>query len=328
MNSKEIALQAMARGYPARVPISYCNRDFQSSDTITFAYGKAADFVETEPGLTEWGYVWKKIDATMGQPVKEPLADWQQISAYRPPDPWAPGRLDAVAAQAAQYLGKFFLIDMGITGSNVAMFLRGFENFIMDLTLERDRAEQVLDIVFGFENGLIQRLAGGPVDGLRFCDDWGMQRGLIISPRVWREAFFPRYKAQFDLVHRAGMKVWFHTCGNVFEIIGDLIEAGADVLELLQPDVMGVERLADAFGGKVCFACSIDHQRRAISGSHDEIFRYARLLQEQLGGANGAFIGFIEDYSCLGMDEEHFQWIRQAFHGLPLYAWATAAQAI
>ena len=219
-------------------------------------------------------------------------------------------------------------LDMGITGSNAAMFLRGFESFIMDLSLERARAEQVLDIVFTFENGLIQRLAGGPVDGLRFCDDWGTQRGTIISPALWREVFFPRYKEQFDLVHRCGMKVWFHTCGHVLGIINGLIEAGADALELLQPDVMGVERLGEEFGGKVCFACSVDHQRRAISGTRREIEEYARLLQARLGGANGAFIGFVEDYASLGMSEQNYQWIRQAFHGLPPYAWATAAQAI
>ena len=175
--------------------------------------------------------------------------------------------------------------------------------------------------MFAFENGLVKRCAGQGVDALRFCDDWGTQRCLIISPRQWREIFFPRYKEQFDLVHQCGMKVWFHSCGNVLEIIGDLVEAGADVLEFLQPDVMGVECLAAAYGGKVCFTCSIDHQRHAIAGGREEIFAYARLLTETLGGQNGAFIGFIEDYSCLGMDEQHFQWIREAFHNQPPYAW-------
>jgi len=324
MDSKQIVLCAIERNYPPRVPVSYCNRDFSFSDTVTIPYGKAADFVESEPGLTEWGYVWKKIDATMGQPSKEPLAEWDRFASYKPPNPFAPGRLEQVGAQAADYPGKFVLVDMGITGSNTAMFLRGFENFITDLTADRQRAEAVLDVVFGFENGLIQHLAGGPADGLRFCDDWGTQRGLIISPRQWREVFLPRYRRQFGLVHQCGMKVWFHSCGQVFDIIGDLIDAGADVIELLQPDVIGVDKLAGAYAGRVCFACSVDHQRRAIAGTREEIHAYARLLQDRLGSINGAFIAFIEDYSCLGMSEQNYQWIRQAFHNLPRYEWDKA----
>lgn len=324
MISRELVLQALERSRPWRVPICYCNRDFGDGDAFIVPYGEAADFVETEPGLTEWGYVWRKIDATMGQPIKEPLANWDNLASYTPPDAGAPGRFDHLAATKAHYPDKFMALDMGITGSNTAMFLRGFESFIMDLSLDRERAERVLDIVFAYENSLIQRLAGGPVDGLRFCDDWGTQRGTIISPALWQEVFFPRYKAQFDMVHRCGMKVWFHTCGHVFDIIGGLIEAGVDTLELLQPDVMGVERLGAAYGGKVCFACSVDHQRRAISGTRQEIRAYTRLLQAKLGGANGAFIGFIEDYSSLGMSEQNYQWICEAFHSLPPYEWNSA----
>jgi hypothetical protein len=121
---------------------------------------------------------------------------------------------------------------------------------------------------------------------------------------------------QFARVRKAGKKVWFHTCGDVTAIIGDLIDAGVDVIELLQPDLLGVERLARDFGGQVCFCCSIDHQRRAISGTRDEIFAYARFLRDTLGAFNGGFIAYVEDYACLGMSEQNYQWIREAFHGL------------
>jgi hypothetical protein len=149
-----------------------------------------------------------------------------------------------------------------------------------------------------------------------FGDDWGTQRGLMIAPALWRECFRPRYAQQFARVRRAGKKVWFHTCGNVYAILGDLIDIGVDVIELLQPDIFGVERLAREFGGKVCFCCSVDHQRRAVSGTREEIFAYARFLNDNLGAFNGGFIAYIEDYASLGMSEQNYQWIREAFHGL------------
>ena len=266
--------------------------------------------------MTEWGYEWEKLDATIGQPRRHPLSDWDRIESYVPPDPYAPGRFDHVSGAIAGHEDKFIKFGLGITGFNQATFLRGFEEFLADLYLEPDRAERVLDIVFGFENAVIEQAVGFPVDAVAFGDDWGTQRDLIISPELWRKVFRSRYADQFARVHSAGKKVWFHTCGDVYAIIGDLIEVGVDVLELLQPDLFGVERLSVDFGGKVCFCCSVDHQRWAISGTREEIFAYARLLRDKLGRFNGGFIAYIEDYACLGMSERNYQWIRQAFHSL------------
>ena len=316
LTSKEIVYRAIERTNPPRVPICYFNRDLEYSDTFAAGYAPAVNFVATEPGMREWGYVWQTLDDTMGQPIDSPLADWENIETFVPPDPDAPGRLDNVYVAVAEHADKFLKFGLGITGFNSAFFLRGFDQFMLDLHLDPERVERLLDLTFAFENGLIERVAPLPVDAVTFGDDWGTQRGLIIAPRLWRQIFRPRYADQFARVHQAGKKVWFHTCGDVYEIIGDLIEIGVDVLELLQPDVFGVERLARDFGGKVCFCCSIDHQRRAISGTREEIFAYARLLRDKLGAFDGGFIAYIEDYSSLGMSECNYQWIREAFHSL------------
>jgi hypothetical protein len=186
----------------------------------------------------------------------------------------------------------------------------------MDLYLDRDRAERVLDMVLGFEHGIIEQALAFPIDAVTFGDDWGTQRGLMIRPELWCKVFRPRYAEQFRRVHRAEKKVWFHTCGDVYTIIGDLINIGVDVLELLQPDLLGVERLAADFGGRVCFCCSVDHQRRAVTSTREEIHAYARLLRDRLGASDGGFIGYVEDYASLGMNEQNYQWIREAFHSL------------
>lgn len=313
---KEIVLAAIERKGPPRLPINYCNRDFECSDTISVGFGTASGFVPPESGATEWGYVWEVLDKTMGQPKTHPLADWDRIAAYVPPDPHAPGRFDALPDQIAAASERFIKFGIGISGFNQATFLRGFENLLMDLYTDRERVERVLDIVFDFENGLVEQAVQHPIDAVAFGDDWGTQKGLMIDPGIWREVFRARYADQFARVHDAGKKVWFHSCGDVTAIIGDLIDVGVDVIELLQPDLLGVERLARDFGGKVCFCCSIDHQRRAISGTRDEIFAYARFLRDTLGAFNGGFIAYIEDYACLGMSEQNYQWIREAFHGL------------
>jgi len=317
MTPKVVVLRAIELRDPPRVPINYCNRDFECSDVLATGFAAAPGFDAATPGLTEWGYVWTSLDGTMGQPHSHPLADPERIADYAPPDPMAPGRVDHVAAWAEEHRDRFLRFSVGISGFNQATFLRGFEDFLMDLHTAPEQAARVLDFVFDFENGLIERVADMPVDCIAFGDDWGTQDGLMIAPRMWRKVFFPRYADQFARAHRAGKKVWFHTCGNVWDIVPGLIDAGVDVLELLQPDVFGVDRLAREFGGKVCFCCAVDHQRRAIAGTRDEILAYARLLNERLGAFRGGFIGYVEDYASLGMSERNYQWVREAFHLLP-----------
>lgn len=313
MDSREVVLRAIEFRSPPRLPMNYGNRDLECSDTATVGAAADPSFRATRPGLTEWGYTWETINDTMGQPRDHPLADADRINAYRPPDPSAPERTAHVAAQVAANPGRFVKANVGITGFNQATFLRGYEALLDDLLTDPRRAARVLDMVFGFENGLIDRFCSLPIDAIQFYDDWGTQQGLMVSPALWRRVFRPRYAEQFERIHRAGKKVWFHSCGNVRAIIGDLIDIGADVLELLQPDVMGIERLASEFGGKVCFCCSVDHQGVALSGARSEITAYADRLCAELGRFGGGLIACVEDYSPLGMTEEAYQWIRQAF---------------
>ena len=316
MTRKELVYRAIERRGPERTPVKYCNRDFESSDIMGVGFAGDSRFAASEPGMTEWGYVWGSLDGTMGQPHGYPLEEWSHFTRYLPPDPYAPGRFDHLPEQLAQLDEKFICFGVGISGFNQATFLRGFDAFMTDLYTDRDRVEQVLDIVFGFENAIIEQALRYPVDCITFGDDWGTQKGLMISLDLWREVFLSRYRDQFARIKDAGKKIWMHSCGNVHAIIGDWISLGLDVIELLQPDVMGVDNLANDFGGKVCFCCSVDHQRRAIKGTREEIFAYAKHLRDTLGAFNGGFIGYVEDYACLGMSEQNYQWIREAFHGL------------
>jgi uroporphyrinogen decarboxylase len=73
----------------------------------------------------------------------------------------------------------------------------------------------------------------------------------MISPRMWWKFFAARLRRLCDEVHRRDMDVIFRSCGNVMAIVGDLLDAGIDVLNPVQPEAMDIERLAREYGGKV-----------------------------------------------------------------------------
>ena len=87
-----------------------------------------------------------------------------------------------------------------------------------------------------------------------FCgDDFGSQRGLLISPRSFDRLFAARKKELFDLAHAYGAKVSHHCCGSSRGLIPRFIECGMDALQTIQPRAAGMDpyELKREFGGKI-----------------------------------------------------------------------------
>lgn len=318
MNSKELVKRAVEMSGPERVPINIVGHE--DSDVRFIMYRPAGNFNTEEGKKSEWGFTWERLDKTMGQPKDMPLADWSAFDAYKSPDPFAAGRTEGFKEFIAQHKDKYILGGMGITGFNLMTFIRGFENVLEDLYLERENISKLADTVFGFEEEMIRIYGNFGLDAVTFYDDWGTQNSLIISPALWRDFFKPRYKRQFDLIHGLGMHVYFHSCGYCYDIIEDLIEIGADILNFNQPSVYGVEKLGEMFGGRVCFQCPVDNQTTAINGSREDIYDYVKRLIRSLGKFNGGFIGLVEDYYTLKFfPRENYLSSIQAFKDLGGY---------
>lgn len=317
MNSRERVIRAVKFQHPDRTPIYCFNRDFDRSDILCFDVKPAKTFVPREPGDTEWGYVWQKLDETMGQPREAVIKDYTALDRYMPPDAFAEGRLEGLSQFCEQHRDKYIMVGPDITGFTIVTFLRGFEDTMTDLYLEEENIGRLMDMVFGYEENLIRNICQYDVQAVAFHDDWGTQTACFISPEKWREVFKPRYKKQFDLIHSHNKQVFFHSCGYVWDLIDDLIEIGADILNFNQPEVMGVEKLSEKYRGKACFNCPVDLQKVAIRASREEIFAYTRKLYDCFGGPAGGFIGYVEEYGSIGLSEENYLASLEALENLP-----------
>lgn len=311
--SKELVKKAIHRQDPERTPVLYFNKLLERSDILRVGVAPAADFHSDDPNRSEWGFLWERLDNTMGQPMEPPLMNWDAFAAWKAPDPNAPGRFDHVPGFLAAHPDKYIIGEFGISGLNFVTFLRGFEQTMEDFYLQPEELDQLIRVVYDYEKEVIRHFCELGVDAIGFGDDLGTQQSLMISPVLWREVFKPLYKEQFDLVHSYGKDVYFHSCGYVYDIIEDLIEVGVDVFNFNQPDLLGIDRLDKDFGGRVSFCCPVDHQTVAIKGSREEIFAYVRHMKETFGAHHGGYIGYIEEYSSIGMSDANFQAICDAF---------------
>ncbi len=110
------------------------------------------------------------------------------------------------------------------------------------------------------------------------------------------------------------MHMILHSCGFIYEIIGDLTGAGVDVLQLDQPALLGIERLSNEFGGKVSFYCPVDIQKAMQTQDKAIIQQEVRSMIKLLGAGGGGFIA--KDYpqwDAIDVKEEWAQWARDVF---------------
>ena len=208
------------------------------------------------------GYLWPSVDACF-----EP--DWKE---------------QALAA-VKELQGHFLVVGFGFGLFERTWALRGFSEALMDAVASPGFYAELLEAVAAHQMAIIERLLELPVDGILFSDDWGYQRGVLLGANRWRQLLKPHLARMYARVHDAGKYVLSHCCGDVAEILPDLIEIGVDVLESVQPEAMDPYELKQRYGEDMTFWGGLGSQSVIPLGRPDEIRReVARLCCEMARG--------------------------------------------
>jgi uroporphyrinogen-III decarboxylase len=122
---------------------------------------------------------------------------------------------------------------------------------------------------------LYAEAVGDAIDIVWFGEDFGTQKGLMMSAQRFQELVAPCYKRVRNWIHEhTPWKVFFHSCGGIYPIIGTLIDCGMDILNPVQVTAAGMDaaRLKREFGDRVAFwGGGIDTQTVLPFGSPDEV---------------------------------------------------------
>jgi len=317
VESRGIVLQSLSFAGAPRIPMSLPEpypHDFLSCGVDKDPEWKPRRTWDMERGgrwEDEWGNVWASLDSySKGEVVEGALQDWSDLDLYVMPRFDKPERYEQPRRRFEEHPQRYHI--GGLPGFPFAImrYLRRMDIFLADLLLHpkqvRILAERVVDLLVA----CMDHWARAGADGVMFAEDWGTQDRLLVSPAMWREIFKPDFVRLCDAARQRRLHVWMHSCGYIWDIIPDLIECGVSVLQLDQPALFGVDRLAAYFGGRVHFWCPVDIQRVLPTGNLDLIDSFARQLVEQLGcfGREGGRAGFIAGYyggnEAIGVDPE------------------------
>lgn len=243
-----------------------------------------------EPQADEWGAIWENIGiCKMGEVKEYPLTNWEDFDELKIPDIKDPKRWEKLEEQAEQS-GDLFLMASGLSLYERVHFIRGLENTWMDIYENPVELSNLINILVEMNLFAIEKYRSVNAEGLMFCDDWGLQDRLMISPDKWREIWKPAYARVYKAAHDAGMLTFLHSCGYISDILEDLIEIGLDVIQMDQQVNMGLDELHDRFVGRITFWCPVDIQAVMCNHTLDEIRDYCHQLVKKLGTPQGGFI--------------------------------------
>jgi uroporphyrinogen decarboxylase len=165
--------------------------------------------------------------------------------------------------------------------------LRGFENALMDMAVNEPFYGRLLDRITGHLMLFVEKALELPIDGVMFGDDWGGQQGLMMGAERWRRFFKPRYRELYGRARDAGKAVLTHCCGNIEEILPDVIEIGLDVYESFQPEVMDIYAVKKKWGDKLTFWGGLGAQSIIPFGTPEEIRQEVSRMKQELPKGGG-----------------------------------------
>ena len=250
--------------------------------------------VELAPNkyIDEWGVTYFKPDAyPYYDAVAHPLAgdiSSKTIKEFTLPDPHDKGRIRDIKART-KFLREHtdYAVVLHVMGGFItaSQYLRGLQNWLEDLAGEPELLGELLDRTMQYQLDLAMDMLGechSDVDIIHFGDDLGTQNTLMFSPASYREVIKPRQAKLFKEVKKhTKAKILFHTCGNNYDILDDLIEIGVDALNPVQTNSknMQADKLKREFGGRLVFWGAIDSHNLSASGTlEDEVKSVIRTL--------------------------------------------------
>jgi uroporphyrinogen decarboxylase len=236
---------------------------------------------------------------------RPPLASSEgtsEIRAYDWPEPHTDfALLREEAARLRATTDKALILNLEVGFLHQAQFMRGFDRWLMDLAADPPFAKALMDAILEIwlaeaESTILA--VGSCADVVVYADDIAFQYRPIFSTAMYRKLIRPRQQRVFDLLKRSGMKVFYHSCGNVRPLIADLVEMGVDILNPVQVSAEGMgdtAALKAQWGDVLTFWGGIDTQAALPRGSTSEVRQEVISRLDDLAPGGGYVLAPVHD---------------------------------
>jgi len=259
------------------------------------------------PFIDDWGSGSIEIQPGTWYPGIHPLAEAQTLAAlekYPWPDMNDPSRVAHVKhwAQKLADENQYAIVATPwlLFPLERAFAMQGMDKFLLNLAMNPDFAEALLlkiaDLCKTLMGHFLHAL-GDNIDIIKIGDDLGTQDRLMISPHMYRRILKPIHADYIEFIkQRTKAKVFFHTDGDVFDLVEDFIEIGIDILNPIQTSAGKMADLAGLkkrYGKNITFCGAIDTHHILPYGSPEEVRQEVRRVIQILAPGGGYMVASV-----------------------------------
>ena len=284
-------------GIPDYVPFYELFVDFESmeavsglrftdqSQAVEFYYKAGYDYVPAFPIVPM--LVGDLIDRSKSYPI----TDWKTFDAYHWPD------ASEISLENFDTVNDQLPRGMMMTGQTggvleCAEYLMGYEQLCYTLMDDTKLAEALFDRIDAVYTAMYKGMAAKHNVGvLVISDDMGFKTQTLIGADDMRKYVLPIHKRLAEIAHSAGLPCILHSCGNLSEIMDDIIDdVKIDAKHSYEEAILPVEEAKRLYGDRVAILGGFDLDRLCNS-TVDEVRAYARFLVTDLGRDGGYALG-------------------------------------
>jgi uroporphyrinogen decarboxylase len=170
--------------------------------------------------------------------------------------------------------------------------IRGYEAFLTDMIERPAWAECLLERLKERNMAKCVAYARAGADLIRCGDDVANQKALMFAPDLWQRMMLSRWREIWQRVHEIHptCQIFYHSDGNILAIVGELIKAGVNILNPLQPECLDIDAVHRRYGDRLTLDGCIGTQSTMPFGSPDDVRRRVCEVIARYGQHGGLII--------------------------------------
>jgi len=291
MTGRERFLTALRREQPDAVPIwelivnepviralhqpgvsyhDFC--ELEGLDGVTVFENQRFERIDAQTVRDEWGIVWRTREPGIPYRIDGPIHAPADLDRYHGPDPDADHRLASLEEAVRRFKGERAIVFLGHDAFEFSHYLYGMDNLLMAYVTEPELAHRLGRVVTDYKRRVFERAAELGADVLLTGDDYANRKAPIMSPDHFRQLCLPYLKEMVETAHRCGKPFIKHTDGNLWPILDDIVDAGIDALDPIEPIAgMDIGEVKARYGDRIAVCGNVDCGELLSRGSVEEV---------------------------------------------------------
>ena len=171
---------------------------------------------------------------------------------------------------------------------NLGWWLMGFDTYAYAMADNPGLIERLHAKIAELQTAVVERaLEHKSVGMVWHADDMAYRTGLMVSPGLFRKHIFPVYKRMNDMCKQRDVVTCFHSDGKMDDLIDDIIDAGFDAFNPIEPVAMDIRTLKDRVNGRLTLIGNVDLSYTLTRGTPAEVDEEVKGLIRDLAPGGG-----------------------------------------